>query len=120
MLKSDLFAIDKFLEEKLNSVEKKYRKDIANSIESKIDYILEKNNIFEGFKISRSYTDSLNIYLKNTSSDEKIYINIKYSKNSSFLKLIIYTPFFYYFDDKYPIKFTKKLINTISSKYQIK
>ncbi len=118
MLKSDLLSIDKFLQENLNSREKNFRKNIANSIESKISYILKKNSVFTDFKISRSYTNSLNIYLKN--EEERISFNIKFLKNSSNLEIIVFAPIFYYFDDKYPVKISKKVINKIASEYQIK
>ena len=117
MLKNDLLSIKKFLKDDLSSIDKNYRKKIANSIESKIRFLLDKNNIFLGFKLSRSYTNSLNNYLKK--ENERVAINIKLSKNNTFIEVIVFSPLFYFVEKKYPIKIHKKLISNLKNKYEI-
>lgn len=117
MLKNDFLSINKFLDKDLNSTDKNFRKNIANTIESKINYILDKNEIFNDYKISRSYTDALNIYIKENS--EEIFVNIKYKKKSENLNIYVISPLFYFIENKYPIKIHNELVTKLQSEIQI-
>lgn len=117
MLKNDFLSINKFLDKNLNSRDKLFRKNIANTIESKISYLLEKNEIFNEYKLSRSYTDVFNIYIKN--QDKNIFVNIKYEKDSNVLNIYVTTPLFYFIDKKYPIKLHRKIVTEVISQMQI-
>tara|TARA_B100000925_G_C22006138_1_gene473777 strand:+ start:1845 stop:3644 length:1800 start_codon:yes stop_codon:yes gene_type:complete len=116
MLKNDFLSINKFLDKNLNSTDKLYRKNIANTIESKISYILDKNEIFNEYNLSRSYTDVFNIYIKNI--DRDIFVNIKYKKDSNFLNIFVITPLFYFIDNKYPIKLHSELLTEMKSQIE--
>ena len=94
-------------------------KELLNNKVAKSDFLNEESQNTKDLKIELNLEVSGKDLSDLKKENERVAINIKLSKNNTFIEVIVFSPLFYFVEEKYPIKIHKKLINNLKNKYEI-